>query len=247
MRNYDAQPTLLDDGVTLSEDPDRIAALDYETPMDDWAPVQTVKPGPRKEWTLCPKRFIDGKDVGRTVAWLQTREGYPVPVRLSEIGAVVMEDVGGCLKREYGVVERVVSFIADPFPWDQVESFAIALQKHGFRLLPCPAPGGVPTYDFELMRRATQNRSNGEMVQLERQALSRSIGVPTIVDGALEPRTSILRDHTAPVAGLIKTHRQSYLHPQGWRVFYNLQAGERTPTLTLLLPPLKVGASCQSV
>src|SRR2546423_11015472 len=95
VRNYDAQPFLLDDGLMMDDEPDESRDLDYETANGDWRPLDIEESDEVANWSLQPKRFIDGKDVGRTVAWLQSREGYPVPVRLSQIGAVVMRDVNG--------------------------------------------------------------------------------------------------------------------------------------------------------
>ena len=46
-----------------------------------------------------------------------------------------MADQNSQLRREYEAVERVVSLIVKPFPWDEVEGFAAALQAEGFRLL----------------------------------------------------------------------------------------------------------------
>jgi DNA repair exonuclease SbcCD ATPase subunit len=64
---------------------------------------------PPANWLGRPLRFIDGKDVGRTAAWLQTRRGHPIPVRVAEIGAVVIENQQGELCRTFDTVERVVS------------------------------------------------------------------------------------------------------------------------------------------
>lgn len=239
VRNYDAQPFLLDDGLMMDDEPDEGRDLDYELASGDWRPIDIEEDDGLAGWPLQPKRFVDGKDVGRTVAWLQSREGYPVPVRLSQIGAIVMRDVDGELRREFFVIERVVSLMVDLFPWDEVESFAIALQQNGFRLLPSrkPKPGktfeGGWTFDFERMRRTTQNRSHDEMVRLERQALAREPYAPTLVDGRLDPHEGAFDDTSCPVVGLIKTHSRNYLHPQGWRAFYNLRPGQRTPSFRL--------------
>ena len=231
IRQYDEQPFLLDDGTTLDTSPDEDVDLDYERPRDDWQP-QGVAAG-MDAWSARPVRFIDGKDVGSTVAWLQTHEGYPVPVRLSEIGAVVLRDTAGELRREFARVERVVSMMVDPFPWDEVESFAMALQREEIRLLPCNKPEGGLTFDFERMRKTTQNGSNEEMIRLERLALAQDSTAPTLVDGRLEPRAGAFDDARDPISGLIKTHSKNYLHPQGWRVFYALGPGERTPAFRL--------------
>lgn len=233
IRSYPTQPFLLDDGHTMEEPEEKERLLwDIEQAADDWTSRDVTNASSPRNWRWRPKRFVDGKDVGRTIAWLQSAEGYPVPVRLAEIGAVVLCDDYGSLRREFSVVERVVCLMADFFVWDEVESFARALAQHGFRLLIAPKPKAGATYDFEPMRASTQSRSNDEMIRLERQALMQGADEPTIVDGRLENRAGIFADN-APVVGLIKTHSQNYLHPQGWRVFYNLKPGERTPAFQL--------------
>jgi hypothetical protein len=164
------------------------------------------------------------------VAWLQTQEGYPVPVRLAEIGATSFTGQDRQLRREYETIERVLSFVVNPFPWDEVESFAIALQEQGFRLLPCLAE---PSFSFEKMRRATQNRTKEAMDLLEKQALAWNNDLPTLVDGRLEPRMGAFDQRTDAVVGLIKTHYRTYLHQNGLRLLYELLPGERTPAFCL--------------
>jgi hypothetical protein len=241
VQNYDPQPFLLNDGLMNIEDKVEEGGLGFEVPAEEWSPRDVTLSAVPIDWQFRPRRFIDGRDVGRTVAWLRSREGYPVPVYLSQIGAVEMRNLDGRLQREFEVVERVVSLMIDLFPWLEIESFADALREYNFRLLPCrpPAPtkegskGGY-SYDFERMRKSTQNRSNDEMSRLERQALSRACEIPTVVDGRLEPRANAFSDKDNFVVGLIKTHSQNYLHPQGWRTFYDLKPGERTPAFLLV-------------
>lgn len=234
MRNYDAQPLLLGDGLAMdaqAEDAPDVSDLSFEVDAEAWQPLDirgTAMPNP---WGYRPLRFIDGKDVGRTVAWLQSRAGYPVPVRLSEIGAVVMRDVGGQLRREFSVVEKVVSMMADLFPWNEIEEFAAALHERNFRLLPVQPE--AYTFDFERMRIATQNRSAHEMLWLECRALRNDGETPTLVDGRLEPRAGAFDTAALPVVGVIKSHSKNYLHDQGWRTFYRLKPGERTPAFRL--------------
>lgn len=233
LRAYPSQPFLLDDGFAL-DDPDEEERLlyDIEVNADQWAPHSVLQASPARDWQWRPKRFVDGKDVGRTVAWLQSTDGFPVPVRLSEIGACVMHDDHGALRREFSAVERVVCLMADFFPWDEVEGFARALAAHNFRLLIASRPKGGATFDFEPMRASTQSRSNDEMVRLERQALCRMMAEPTIVDGRIENRAGQFAN-SAPIVGLIKTHSRNYLHHHGWRIFYKLEPGERTPAFQL--------------
>lgn len=236
MRNYNVQPLLLGDGPTIVEHPEdapNTTDLSFEQDAERWQPIDirhTPLPTP---WGYRPLRFIDGKDVGRTVAWLQSRVGYPVPVRLSEIGAVVMRDVDGQLRREFSVVEKVVSLVVDLFPWDEIESFAAELQERGFRLLPVNVQPENYSFEFERMRVATQNRSNDEMVWLECRALMNDGETPTLVDGRLRPCARAFDTALLPVVGVIKSHSQNYLHDQGWRTFYSLAPGQRTPALLL--------------
>lgn len=236
MRNYDAQPLLLGDGLTMEDTPEdapNISDLSIERAAEEWQPIDIRRTPLPNPWGYRPLRFIDGKDVGRTVAWLQSKAGYPVPVRLSEIGAVAMRDVGGQLRREFGVVEKVVSLVVDLFPWNEIEEFAAALQERNFRLLPVNVQPENYTFDFERMRVATQNRSNNEMQWLECRALMNNGETPTLVDGLLGPRVSAFDPTSLPVVGVIKSNSKNYLHDQGWRTFYELKPGQRTPAFRL--------------
>jgi len=232
MRDDTMGPLLLDNNEQ-SEEQDEQKNLEYEVPAEEWEPIDSNAVSVPVEWELCPNRFIDGKDLGRTVAWLQTEEWYPIPVRLSEIGAVVIRNISGQLRREWYTVERVVSMIVDPFPWYEVESFAIALQEEGFRLLPCQKPHNRLTYDFQEMRKATQNRTLDEMIRLEKQALVHAWDTPVLVDGRLESRSGGFDEEQCAVVGMIKGHYRDYLHARGWRVYYNLRFGQRTPAFFL--------------
>lgn len=233
MRDDAQRPLLLDADAERDEELEEQNNLAYEQPAEEWRPIDVNDVAVSDDWDLCPRCFIDGKDLGRTVAWLQTEDGYPIPVRLSEIGAVVMWNNTGCLRREWYTVERVVSMIVDPFPWDEVESFAAALQEKGFRLLQCQKPRRGLTYDFQEMRKATQNRSLDEMMRLEKQALVHTSATPVLVDGRLESRTGGFDELNTPVVGMIKGHYRDYLHNQGWRAYYQLRVGQRTPAFFL--------------
>jgi hypothetical protein len=83
------------------------------------------------------------------------------------------------------------------------------------------------------MRRATQNRSQDEMLRLECRALMNDGELPALVDGRLEPRARAFDSAIVPVAGVVKSHSQNYLHDQGWRTFFALAPGERTPAFRL--------------
>lgn len=80
VRNYDPQPFLLDDGLMNIEDEIEEEGLDIEAPPDEWQPRNVTSSTAPANWQHWPQRFIDGRDMGRTVAWLRSREGYPAPV-----------------------------------------------------------------------------------------------------------------------------------------------------------------------
>jgi len=217
----------------------------YEVGADaDWTAIDPQQPSGWRasEWAGRPVRFVDGKDVGETVACLTAPYGgYPVPVRLSEIGAVVIREQDGVLRREYDTVERVVSMTTDLFPWDEIEALAISLQQHGFRLLSAPLPVTTigehrvqgPSYDYEVMRKAAQNCSNTEMGRLEEASLARDNSLPTVVDGRLEPRAGGLDGGTVPAVGVVKTHSWNYLPARGLQLLYRLLPGQRTPAFLI--------------
>jgi hypothetical protein len=210
--------------------------LDLESPREQWRPVDTLRRAGADH--LLPIRFIDGCHRGQTVAWVQDADGCPVPVMLAEIGGVCMSQHGTLLRRDFDIVERVVTMVVDPFPWHEIETFAVALRGIGLRLLPAEPPEddlGVkrPSFDFELMRKRTQNRSDYEMATLEELALNQDPHRPSLVDGRLEPRVRGEELRKAAVVGVIKTHRENYLHAQGWRTFYDLAPGQRTPAFRL--------------
>lgn len=234
---YDPQPELLDAGFDAgSGDADPAEVIwDYEVDADQWTaiPITGKQYCLSDTWAERPRRFVDGKDVGRTIAWLRAPGGYPIPIRLSEIGATSVRVVGGQCRRESEVVERAVSMVADPFPWDRVEAFAAALQGHKFRLLVAKKPDNKLSYDFEVMRKASENRSNTEMGVLEKAMLALAADEPSIVDGRLEPREGGFDQSASPVAGVIKTHWKRYLHAKGMQLLYQLTAGQRTPLFSL--------------
>src|SRR5690606_18680444 len=112
---------------------------------------------------------------------------------LAEIGSVCLSGRNGTLRREFEIVERVVTMIIDPFPWHEIESFAVALKRIGLRLLPANPPEDElgrrrATFDFQVMRQRTQNKSNYEMEVLEELALHQDPHQPSLVDGRLESR-----------------------------------------------------------
>jgi len=239
------QPLLLGQSQVLAPS-DEPTLWDYEVEADAWRPLRTGSGDEHADsrqadaWALRPRRFIDGKDVGRTVAWLRSPQGYPVPVRLSQIGAVSMraarqEGERDTLRLESWSAQRVVSLMVDFFPWDEVEAFARELSRRGFRLLPVEIPRSSPDrpevnlFDFERMRKATYNRTLDEMRRLECEALASGPLLPVVVDGDLKPHVGAFDAAQAPVVGVVKSHSTNYLHAQGWRAFHDLKPGERTP------------------
>jgi len=217
----------------------KIADVDVEEEAPDWKAKGTLlHPNWRaRDWDERPVRFVDGKDVGDTVARLNSPSGYIIPIRLSEIGSVVMSVRDGELRREFATVERVVSMVASAFPWEEMEALATELMKHNLRLLPARAPGGELTDILEDMRKAAQNRSMDEMEVLEELAVAQDAETPTIVDGRLERRSGGLDpENHSPVFGVIKTHRKVYLHSHGMRLLYRLAPGERTPAFFIRQP-----------
>lgn len=242
VRSYPDQPELSgadevdeEDNASDGEEP---VDHDYEQARGGWRPIPVDRAS--IDWDEAPRRFVDGCHVGHTIAWLQDAEGHPVPLMLAEIGGVCMERDGRDLRRAFQVVERVVSLVVDPFPWNEVEDFAIALGDAGFRMLPASGPRGddphrwAATFDFEVMRKKAQNRADYEMQWLEEVALSQHAEVPTLVDGPLEPRLNSDEGlRRCPIVGVIKQQRKSYLHPEGWRVYYHLEPGQRTPAFRI--------------
>jgi hypothetical protein len=241
LEEYDPQPPLLPEPSQDERGEERVD-LDFETRRDAWYAIAPELPA---GWGLCswpehPVRFIDGSDRGGTVAWLRAPGGYPVPVRLSQVGGVAVRVTDGECHREFEVIQRVVSMVADVFPWEEIESFAAALQTNGLRLLNAQAPNGRPSYDFEEMRKVTEDRSNGEMTGLEELAVAQDHLVPTVVDGRLEPRWGGFDPGESPVFGVIKTHYRNYLHPLGMQLLYELEPGQRTPMFRLRQEKLPV-------
>jgi hypothetical protein len=265
VRPYPDQPELDQPGEaeeSEGEPGDEQVDHAYEFEGRPWQPITVDRA--EVDWDEAPRRFVDGCHVGHTIAWLRDVQGHPVPLMLAEIGGVCMDRDGRDLRRSFQVVERVVAMAIDPFPWHEVEDFAIALAGTGFRLLPVslrrnrsrvvsdlltvPGPNvdgeeepegegakvWSASFDFEVMRKKAQNRSNAEMEVLEEVALCQNAEIPTVVDGRLEPRiNSDERLQCCPIVGVIKQQRKGYLHPDGWRSYYNLEPAQRTPAFLI--------------
>jgi hypothetical protein len=222
------------DAVTESRDEQCEWAV--EQADDEWKPV-ILPEAPARSGEI-PERFIDGCQSGHAVACLRAPEtGWPIPVFLAEVGGVAMRLSGRELTRDFYGLERVVSLVTDPFPWQEVEALATALanlSEFPLRVLPTDRPkveDPIELFDYEKMRKAAQNRADNEMANWEAIALASDRTTPTLCDGRLEPR---LRSPAAAsrhglVIGLVKTHSANLLHPQGWRTLLDLKPGQRTP------------------
>lgn len=235
-------PELREDLLPDAEESEAAAGakidLGLERPAEAWTPLgPDVPPGfCARDHALRPRRFVDGKDVGMVVVALRAPQGYPVPVRLSQLGAVVLCEEDGVLRRRAEIVERAVTFITHFFPWHEIEALAAALSERGLRLVQARRPA-VDTpdalHDYELLRQVTQSASNNEMKQLEEGLAAQFYDdVPVVIDGRLEPRFGERSQKTA-VVGVIKTHQRRYLHALGMQVLYSLRPRQRTPLFLL--------------
>lgn len=213
---------------------DRPDAVDHAPEVDppDWRPL-TPSEAPTRPGEA-PTRFVDGCRTGEAVTCLRSpADGWPVAVYLAEVGGVAMTLHGRELRREFYGLERVVSFVADPFPWDEVESFAAAvgnLPDFPARLLPANPPGAdANPFDYAAHRQQAEVRARQEMQNWEAVALAADDRAPALLDGRLASDLLTGRPRPGLVVGLVKTHAGNYLHPDGWRALLDLRAGQRTP------------------
>src|SRR5580704_4633782 len=77
----ETEPLNADDGPSTPQ-----CDRGYEMPEGSWKRI-SVREAPQFAWSdpLMPLRFVDGKDVGRVVAYVASPAGFPVPIRLSQI------------------------------------------------------------------------------------------------------------------------------------------------------------------
>jgi hypothetical protein len=234
-RTYAAEPvgpTPVQPNVP-SEEEEKSDTIDLtvEKAEHEWAPI-TVSEEPAREGEF-PLRFIDGSQAGQPVVCVRSPEGWPIPLVLSEVGAVAMRAVGRRFEREFVAVERVLSFVADPFPWSEVEAFAAEfLNKPELKLRVLPAnrpPEKHSPFDYEVMRNQARARAQQEMSTLERLALAVDRGVPSLVDGPLNRVMGNPKPNDPLFVGVAKTQAASYLHNQGWRTLLSLGTAQRTP------------------
>lgn len=226
-------PTPAQPNVPAEADEDQVDSIDraLELPEQEWKPL-TLPEQPAGADEI-PQRFIDGSQAGLPVLCVRSPLGWPIPFVLSEVGAVALKTVGRCFEREFVAVERVLSFVADPFPWAEVEAFASALLNKPelrLRVLPANRPSESHSpFDYEVMRTQARARAQQEMTTLERLALAVDRSVPTLVDGPLNRVMGAPKPDSPLVVGVAKTQAADYLHDQGWRTLLNLRPGQRTP------------------
>lgn len=183
------------------------------------------------------------------MTWLRNpSHGWPVAVYLAEVGGVSLELVGRTLVRRFFGLERVVSFMTEAFPWDEVESLAAAvsnLRDFPLRLLPAnrPAAADANLFDCEVTRARAEARAQREMTAWELVALSADRAAPTLLDGPLGSR-DLAGQHLRPglLVGLVKTHGTNYPHDQGWRTLLDLRNTQRTPFFRIDPPAARRGA-----
>ncbi len=244
LREHDATPVGLSPSLPMmpadDDDDERLPAVDLCVEVKDpkdWAP-KLVPEQPVAEPGEFPVRFIDGCQAGQPVLCLSVRgRGWPIPLFLAEVGAVALRLEGRQFVREFRVVERVLSFVADPFPWAQVEGFAAALSndtEFRIRVLPAnmPPPDRSP-FDYEVMRGQARARAQQEMTTLERLALAVDGTRPTLVDGPLNRVMGTPYQDGPLIIGVVKVQARSYLHDQGLRTLLTLRPAYRTPVFRL--------------
>ncbi|MBA4190604.1 MAG: hypothetical protein C0467_21675 [Planctomycetaceae bacterium] len=233
----------------LENDLEERAGIRWDCEMDpnDWEPrICAEEPIRLGE---IPTRFVDGCHTGQAVTWLRNpTHGWPVAVFLAEVGGVAMELKGRTLVRRFFGLERVVSFVVDAFPWDEVESLAAALSNlrdFPLRLLPARRPDAddVNLFDYEVMRSQAEVRTIREMTTWESVALNADRDAPTLLDGPLASRDIMALQHRPGLLiAVIKTHNKNYLHDQGWRTLLELPAAKRTPFFKIDPPVKRKGA-----
>ncbi len=206
-----------------------------------WAAVP-VSEAPARDGEY-PVRFIDGSQNSQPVLCVRTALGWPIPLLLSEVGAVALRCRGRSFERVFVAVDRVLSFVADPFPWEEVEAFAADIANRPelqLRVLPANSPdfAKYSPFDYEVMRSQAQARAQEEMTAFERLALAQDRESPTLVDGPLD-RVTGMPDADGPLlVGCVKRQSANYFagHDVGWTVLLQLKPGQRTPVFRITQP-----------
>jgi hypothetical protein len=223
-----------DDEEEDGEKPKERIDRNVEMEEDEWKAVPlSEQPAAGDE---IPQRFVDGSQKAEPVLCVRSPQGYPIPMLLGEVGAVVLKSVGRTFEREFVALERVLTFYADPFPWEEVEALALDLLNRPelkLRILTAPEPDlkKYSPFDYEAMRSQAHNRAQREMEMMERIAVAAAGNAPTLVDGPIHRVSTNPKAGAALLVGVAKTHTKNYLHDQGWRTLLNLKPGQRTPVL----------------
>ncbi|MCZ2343268.1 MAG: hypothetical protein LC104_15965 [Bacteroidales bacterium] len=225
------RPTIPPDAE--NPEPPTTLNLTVERDPTDWQPIPLGEtPAQPGEF---PERFIDGSHMGQPVLCIRSPQGYPIPLLLAEVGAVVMKLTGRRFERSFAIVERVLGFVAEPFAWETVEAFTSALAnvpEFALRVLPArlPDPQVGSVFDYEAMREQAYNRCQNEMLKLEVLALDSVADAPTLVDGQVGGRIGEQAAAVRPlIVGSVKSPRPPALHPQGHQTMLALKPGQRTP------------------
>jgi hypothetical protein len=229
------QPTLSELNDEESADGAEAVDLDIETPANEWSArvvgERLAKAGEH------PTRFIDGSLSALPVLCLRSPEGWPITLLVAELGAVALRLTGGSFVREFVMVERVISFVADPFPWAEVEAFAEAVLNDPNLSARLVAANHPPVernpFDYEVMRSQAYHRCEQDMLNAERLALATDTAAPTLVDGKLAGRIGSAAAERRPLLVGVVKRLPPDLHPEGWRTLLNLRPGQRTPVFRL--------------
>jgi hypothetical protein len=208
---------------------------DVECPAAEWMPV-TVPEAPAKPGEY-PERFIDGSQRMIPALYVIAPNGWRIPMVLAEAGAIAVRSQGRMLERDFVAVERVLGFVADPFPWHQVEAFALAIAAHPqlqLRLTPANRPLENNPFDYEVMHNQARQRIQQEMLNLERLALGADENVPTLVDGKLAGAIHTTAAGKRPLlVGVVKRLKPDFPHDACWRTLLSLRPGQRTPVFKI--------------
>jgi hypothetical protein len=230
------QPLLPDSAGDDSADGDDTVDLTVEVPADDWS-ARIVGEAPARPGEH-PVRFIDGSLSTLPVLCLRAPQGWPIPLLVSEAGAVALRLNGRTFVREFVAVERLLSFVADPFPWPEVEGFAAAVLHDpnlAARLVAANRPRAPDSnpFDYEVMRNQASNRCEQEMLNAERLALAVDMHQPALVDGKLAGRIGSKAAAARPLLVGVAKRLRPELHAEGWRTLLGLRPGQRTPVFRL--------------
>jgi hypothetical protein len=227
--NTPVQPTLPD--ADDEEAPATAVERNVEQPEAKWEPIIVPEAGARPGEH--PVRFIDGAQTQEPVLCLRAPRGWPIPLLVGEVGAVCLRLTGQQFVREFVAIERVLSLVADPFPWEQVEAFAGDLLNRPelqLRVLCANMPDRQHSpFDYEIMRNQARSRMMQEMTTLERLAVAVDRSVPTLIDGPINRVMGNPAPLSPLMVGVSKTQTVNFLHERGWITLLNLRPGQRTP------------------